>query len=89
MPDMPDFELIASSFQTFKNNPTPSNRMGVRNHISPFQEENQSIYAEAAGHALAALDNPYLSMGQLHAILVEASNMAGVDPSTLGGGNTQ
>lgn len=89
MPDMPDFELIASAFQTYKNNPTPMNRMGVRNYISPFQEENQSVYAEAANHALAALDNAYLSVGQIHAILVEASNMAGVDPATLGGGNTQ
>lgn len=89
MPDMPDFEAISMSFQTFKNNPTPSNRLGVRNHIAPFQSENQTEYSEAANHALTGLDNAYFSVGQIHAILVEASNMAGVDPSTLGGGNTQ
>jgi hypothetical protein len=89
MSDFPDFEAISQSFQAFKNNPTPLNRSAIRGQISPFQEENQSVYAEAAGHALAGLDNAYLSVGQIHAILVEASNMAGVDPATLGGGNTQ
>ena len=89
MPDMPDFEAISMAFQTYKNNPTPSNRLGVRNHIAPFQSENQTEYSEAANYALAGLDNAYLSVGQIHGILVEASNMAGVDPATLGGGNTQ
>jgi hypothetical protein len=89
MSDFPDFEAISMAFQAFKSNPTPLNRMAIRNHIAPFQEENQSVHADAANHALAGLDNAYLSVGQIHAILVEASNMAGVDPATLGGGNTQ
>lgn len=89
MPDMPDFDAISMAFQTYKNNPTPTNRLGVRNMIAPFQEENQTLYSEAANYALAGLDNAYLSVGQIHAVLVEASNMAGVDPATLGGGNTQ
>jgi hypothetical protein len=89
MPDMPDFEAISMAFQTYKNNPTPSNRLSVRNMIAPFQSENQTEYSEAANHALAGLDNAYLSVGQIHGVLVDASNMAGVDPATLGGGNTQ
>lgn len=89
MPDMPDFDAISMAFQTYKNNPTPSNRLGVRNMIAPFQSENQTEFSEAANYALAGLDNAYLSVGQIHAVLVEASNMAGVDPATLGGGNTQ
>ena len=88
MSGFPDFEAISQSFQAFKSNPTPLNRMAIRNHIAPFQEENQTEYSAAAGHALAGLDNAYLSVGQIHAILVEASNMAGVDPATLGGGIT-
>lgn len=89
MPDMPDFDAISMAFQTYKNNPTPTNRLGVRNMIAPFQSENQTEFSEAANYALAGLDNAYLSVGQIHAVLVEASNMAGVDPATLGGGNTQ
>jgi hypothetical protein len=88
MPNMPDFEALSMQVKTFTDNPTPMNRMALRNEIAPFQEENESFYSAAASHALAGLDNAYLTIGQIHGVFVEAANMAGVEPSTLGGGNT-
>ena len=85
---MPDFEAISMSYQTFNSNPSPTNRMALRNHISPYENNFETEYGAAASHALSGLDNAYLTKGQIHGIMVEACNMAGVDPSTLGGGNT-
>ena len=88
MPDFPDFQGIANSFQTFRANPTPGNRMAIRTKVAPFQSENPTDYSAGADLIIAALDNAYATTGQIHAALVEAANLTGVDIQTLGGGNT-
>ena len=88
MPDFPDFQGIANSFNTFRTNPTPQNRMAIRTKVAPFQSENQTEYSAGADLIIAALDNAYATTGQIHAALIEAADLTGVDVESLGGGNT-
>ena len=88
MPDMPDFEGIATKLSAFTSSPTPSNRSALRAMVSPFQAEVPTDYSAAADHALSYLDNAYITTGAIHGGFVEAANMVGVDPSTLSGGPT-
>jgi hypothetical protein len=88
MADFLDAESIATSLRAFTDNPTPSNRQALRAKVAPYQSTDPTDISGAADHALSYLDNAYISTGQIHAGFVEAAGMIGVDPATLGGGQT-